>query len=164
MSWSRSEFSALAAKAARGAGAPAEQAARFGQAAATHLAAQRGEEALLLALGSLERGPVLTCPLRVDAALCQAANGIAHLVVDDADRLFDSYVESLPYLTTKIEGSNNRSYTINCRAVSERAIATRLFPSDDLITGLRTFAKAILVPDSDASRSSGAGAGLNDND
>lgn len=59
MSFSVNEVETLAAKAARGAGAPPAQAARFGRAAVHHLAAARDPEALLDALAALPRGPIL---------------------------------------------------------------------------------------------------------
>jgi hypothetical protein len=62
MTWSEAEILALATKAARGARAPPEQAARFGQAAVAHLHAGRGEPALIAALDALPGGPILTHP------------------------------------------------------------------------------------------------------
>ncbi|WP_425038213.1 DUF3726 domain-containing protein [Primorskyibacter sp. S187A] len=68
MSHSVNEIEALATKAARGAGAPPAQAAKFGQAAVRHLAASRAEAALIDALQALPGGPILQFALRPDRA------------------------------------------------------------------------------------------------
>lgn len=59
MSFSINEIQNLASKAARGAGAPPAQAARFGRAVVYHVRAGRAERDILDAIDALPHGPIL---------------------------------------------------------------------------------------------------------
>ncbi|MGX9357101.1 hypothetical protein ACS3SW_18605 [Roseobacteraceae bacterium S113] len=126
MSYSCTETLALATKAARGAGCPPAQAARFGQALLHHLGQGRSERAVTDALAALPAGPLLTLALRPtpDTPLGQ------------------SYLE----------------------ARSRADLPDRLEMSDALLDVLSRHAHETYVPATEASRLSGAGAGLTDND
>ena len=93
MSRSSNEVMGLAAKAARGAGAPPAQAAQFGAAAAAHLGAGREIDVLVAALAVLPDGPIMTLPLDIARIAETAQDGLATGVVaaDDVP-LVASYV------------------------------------------------------------------------
>lgn len=162
MIWSEAEILTLATKAARGAGAPPEQAARFGQAAVAHLHAGRGEAALIAALDALPDGRVLTHLRRIDAVL-SAADEVA-IPNPDADRLSDSHLDALPFLASGWATPKGLVFDINLAAPRERLGPQRITGCSRLIRQMTDLAKAILVPESEASRRAGAGAGLSDND
>ncbi|GFE51466.1 hypothetical protein So717_32190 [Roseobacter cerasinus] len=164
MSWSRAEVSALAAKAARGAGAPAAQAALFGQAAALHLAQGRRAEALTEALDMLPEGPIGSLPLVLQRALPEAAVGNVVDVDWDGDReLAQSYVDTLPVpCVVRTQGVDKLTLGF---VGSERPLPLRRISGcDALIAQMTKLARRTFVPESAASRLSGAGAGLSDND
>ena len=164
MTWSEAEILALATKSARGAGAPPGQAARFGQAAVAHLQAGRGERLLIAALGALPGGPILTHPLRIDAALSEVDGNEVTVLNPDADPLFASYVDALPFLTSERATAEGGVFGINLAAPRKRLAPRRITGCERLIRHMTELAKAILVPESETSRRAGAGAGLNDND
>ncbi len=145
----------LAAKAARGAGAPPAQAAQFGQAAVQHLCAGRPEEELIGALEALPEGPILALPL----LLAEVQEGFVESGGYDA--LARSYVEALPF-----KASLDTDMMLRC----DRAVPARRKPparcrlSSDIVELWVDLAARLLVPESDSSRRSGAGAGLIDND
>ena len=93
MSWSVTEIEALATKAARGAGAPAGQAAQFGRALVRHMRANRAEATLLRALEALPDGPIIDLPCTIEAALVDDTKCIA----TNSDDLLQSYLEALPF-------------------------------------------------------------------
>ena len=157
MSWSRAEISALATKAARGAGAPAGQAAGFGAAAVVHLVRQRDEQALIDALDALPVGPVVDLPCQIDAAL----SGDAPIANDAVSDLLKSYLEARPYPVSL-------DHATGCLSVNDGSpasgISGRITGYSELIDLMEKLAERTYVPDSDASRAAGAGAGLSDND
>lgn len=131
MSYSVNEVQMLAQKAARGGGAYAAQAAHFGLAVVTHLAAGRATEDLEQALRDLPEGPIQT----------------------------------LPFQVTPTPGSLGETYTALRLPPEERAaLPERLEVPEKFISLLQTLAQKTYVPSSVASRASGAGAGLTDND
>ena len=155
MSFSVTEISALATKAARGAGAPAGQAARFGPVAARHMQAGRDAKVLTLALDALPCGPIIELPRTLDAALTRAAPLV------QADPLLQSYLDVLPFLATyqddsgRLEVDRQRPAPVHTGRIRGYAA---------LIAQMEQLAARTFVPDSAASREAGAGAGLTDND
>jgi hypothetical protein len=164
MSRSANEVTVLCAKAARGAGAPPEQATLFGRAALCHLAAGRDPALLRGALEALPGGPILRLP-PLFMALAEAVlreEGPGALPDDLPPELLQSYAEAQPFLV--------RIGAQTCQAQarpSEPAPplpATRIALQPELQALLQSLAAKTLVPESEASRRVGAGAGLTDND
>lgn len=164
MNWSRAEFRSLVTKAARGAGAPPEQAGRFGQAAVVHMISGHEAPILLDALEALPEGPILANPREIDVALSTASAGFVEMIRDASDVLFESYVLALPFSVEVATGKGDKIYRVTTTAAPMRRKEARVIAPDDLVGRLTAFAQAVLVPESEASRSSGAGAGLDDND
>lgn len=166
MNWSATEITALAGKAARGAGAPAQQAARFGQAAATHLMAGRSPDALSAALGLLPAGPILAYPLVLDdALLCARARGSAAVLSVARDDLLDSYIETLPFAAqAQTAADGTWALTLDFAKPRPRHPAHRISGCDALVSEMAALAARTFVPESESSRRAGAGAGLTDND
>jgi hypothetical protein len=168
MSWSVTEIAALAAKAARGAGAPPAQAARFGQAAACHLAAGREAGTLSRALDALPKGPIMVLPLVLDEAASAAWSGgvqVFTLPGGLPTDLLESYVSAMPYNTTlKRSGDERMRLTLDVARPRGAKVSGRIDGCDALIEALSRLAERTFVPESEVSRTAGAGAGLNDND
>ena len=165
VSWSVAETRALAAKAARGGGAPPGQAERFGVAAAHHLAEKRAPEDLLRALEALPEGPILDYPLALDHAVCAAARGEAALSSVRPDDLLRSYVETLAFdARISTEETRGPMLKVDVRKPRPRRPVQRIDGCAALIARMEQLAKATFVPDSASSRVGGAGAGLTDND
>jgi len=156
------EVMTLAAKAARGAGAPPAQAAQFGAAAAVHLGAGREIDPLEQALAALPEGPVILLPLALMRIAEQGQGGHISGTVTDADpALLQSYLEALPYAARLADGGLVELYLSR---PSARPRLTRIALPDHLFDDWNRLAARLLVPESEASRLSGAGAGLSDND
>ncbi len=163
MKLSVNEVMSLAARAARGAGAPPAQAAAFGRAAMFHLAAGRAEDTLTAALESLPQGPMLTLPLDFIRVLTEECSEIP-LPPDVATELVQSYAEAQSFLTTLHPEGPQMQITVDRKTPSLAPAISRITMSEDLFTFLNHLAARILVPESEASRIAGAGAGLTDND
>jgi len=135
MSYSVNEIQMLAQKAARGGGAYAAQAAHFGLAAVTHLAAGRAPDALTEAL--------------TEALL----------------ELPDGPIQTLPFQVTPPSGALGETYALLRLPPEERtALPERLEVPEALFSLMQRLAQETYVPSSEASRVAGAGAGLSDND
>ncbi len=162
MTRSVNEVTGLAVKAARGAGAPPAQAAQFGAAAVVHICAGRDVQVLGAALDALPAGPIIEYPL-VLARIAEAqVEGIAEGAFEvDEEELARSYIEALPC---------QASLTTDCvlhldlNRPAERRQLPRIELPDEVHAKWSALAAKLLVPESDASRISGAGAGLTDND
>ena len=163
MKLSVNEVMSLAARAARGAGAPPAQAAAFGRAAMFHLAAGRAAGPLTAALKSLPQGPILTLPLDFIRVLTEDCSEIP-LPPDVATELVQSYAEAQSFLTTLHPEGPQMQITVDRKSPSPGPAISRITMSEDLFTFLNHLAARILVPESEASRIAGAGAGLTDND
>jgi len=165
VSWSSAEIAALATKAARGAGAPPLQAARFGQVAVTHLSAGRSEDALRAALEALPDGPILDYALSVDTALEACARGVPALL-DQTPRsaLLDSYIDALPFAAHIANDLRVPRLKVAFSTPRPQHPPCRMKGCDALVAFMEGLAEGTYVPDTDVSRSSGAGAGLLDND
>jgi len=164
---SANEVMTLAAKAARGAGAPSAQASRFGEAALCHFVANRDPQPLKQALDDLPMGAILDLPVYLMSCAEAATNGVFEgisLRHKDA-ALFDSYLDALPYGSDSrlIEGGGVR-FRLFFNQPQRPVPPARVDLPDPLARHLQSLAARILVPESDASRRSGAGAGLTDND
>ena len=166
MTWSAAEIWALGTKAARGAGAPPAQAARFGQVAPHHLMTGRDATLLGAALDALPDGPVLSFPLAVDRALIALAQeGEAVVQGVPFDALLQSYVDTLPFEVAVTQTGHDRLVLKGNLAVPRAAVTLkRIVGCDALIDQMQRLAARTFVPESHVSRRSGAGAGLTDND
>lgn len=163
LNWSKAEIEALAGKAARGAGAPPAQAARFGVAAAHHLVSGRDAESLERALADATNGPILAYPLALDAVLADGGCG----ALDDVGEtpLLLSYIEVLPFaarLTS--DGSGSLWLEVDLACPRKTLPIARITGCDALVAQMQALAARTLVPESEQSRAAGAGAGLVDND
>lgn len=159
---SANEVMVLATKAARGAGAPAAQAAQFGAAAVVHIIAGREIEVLDAALASLPDGPIIELPLSLMRIVEGQVEGIAQGPLDQSQNaLVQSYVAAMPCAAAlTAEGVVH----IDLNRPAPRAAVQRINLSEQTYAAWTALAAALLVPESDASRLSGAGAGLTDND
>ena len=166
VSWSVTEIAALAGKAARGAGAPPAQAARFGAVVAAHLANEKSAEDLMRALNALPSGEIVALPLALDAALASlATGGPAVLELVSNTSLLESYVGQLPFAAHVSETPDGR-VCLHADLTKPRAATApgRVSGCDDLVARMETLAERTFVPETEASRAAGAGAGLSDND
>ena len=163
MKASINEVMTLTAKAARGAGAPPAQATAFGRAAVYHLAASRQEDDLTSALEALPEGPIIAVPLEFIAlAAHQPPTAILHSKA--SPELLHSYAQAQPLTTVlALDGAHLRA-SVDPQTPAARPCVLRIALSDALAQLLNRYAARTLVPESDASRISGAGAGLTDND
>ena len=154
------------AKAARGAGAPPAQATAFGAAALCHLIAERETRALSDALDTLPLGPILSAPLAL-TRLLEAANGEVarkEITCNGFADLMISYLDAQPYETKWEISESILTATLFLKQPRKVGGTARVTLPDDLVPKLRNLAAKTFVPESDASRLSGAGAGLTDND
>ena len=163
MKASANEVMVLAAKAARGAGAPPAQASAFGRAALCHLAADRSATDLMTALDTLPQGPVISLPLAF-ATLVVTQTHTGTIRAEAPADLVRSYAEAQPFATSVSLEGDDLIATLDTKTPTARATVARIDLPDGLAHLLNTHAAKILVPENAASRSSGAGAGLNDND
>ncbi len=163
MTRSANEVMVLAAKAARGAGAPPEQAGDFGRAVLRHLHAGRAWRDLAKALGDLPGGPIMDLPV----ALAQVLEGDAACGQVNASAwlsLAQSYAEALPYAVTVDLTEDQLKITVDLTRPAAKSPLGRFVLPQQLFDQMNRLAVRILVPESDTSRQSGAGAGLTDND
>lgn len=152
----------LATKAARGAGAPPAQAAQFGAAARWHLGMGQRLEALDQALNALPDGPILTLPLALAQMVEQARGGKYHGPLPvPVCALTISYLATLPYAA---QMDAQGLVTLDPTTPAPRQPPVRIDLSDTAYQRWSALAARLLVPESEASRLSGAGAGLTDND
>lgn len=150
----------LATKAARGAGAPPAQAAQFGAAAVAHLGAEQGIEVLTAALDALPAGPIVALPLDLARLAERAEEGHASGTIENT-ALAQSYVGTLPY---KAQMDAQGMVQIDLNTPAARGAVHRIDLPDAIYSAWSALAARLLVPESEASRLSGAGAGLTDND
>lgn len=160
---SANEVLNLAAKAARGAGAPPAQAAAFGRAAVAFLLAGHDPADLSEALADLPGGPVIALPLEIHRIMETADAGQAAGPFSDQGypRLAAAYIAVLPF-----EAHLDASCRLNMRLdrPANRHASGRIALSDARVAEWSAYAARLLVPETAASRQAGAGAGLTDND
>lgn len=163
-SWS--EVQALGVKAASGAGVPAAQALAFGATLARYLADGGGERAVSDILNAPQR--IVTLALRVERVIEAASIGVTPVRVIEDDTglrgLLISWLMGLPCQSDLKINGNTIEATLTLAAPSGRSRPDRVALSPALESRLQVLAAKTLVPDSDASRSSGAGAGQMDID
>lgn len=166
MKVSANEVMALVGKAARGAGAPAGQAAAFGQAALHHLASGKDPADLVAALNALPGGPILEMPLLLSRLLERSQDGEAqgHLAPAGPLSLMQSYLSAQPFATDVTQNAEGLEVTAFLTRPNAAPVVTRVDLPDDLAGLLNRLAAKTFVPETAASRLSGAGAGLTDND
>lgn len=162
MKLSVNEVTTLAAKAARGVGAPPAQADDFGRAAAQHLGAGRALEDLRSALDNVPNGPIILFPLALLALAERAEDGRAQGWVDalNLPELLHSYVEVMGCAAF----CDGRKVTLDLNAPAPRRPAHRIEIPEALAADWSALAARLLVPETEASRTRGAGAGITDND
>ena len=162
MTRSANEVMSLATKAARGAGSPPAQAAQFGSAAVVHLTQGRDIAALSAALAALPGGPILALPLVLTRIAEAQVEGTATGLIDQAeDTLAQSYVDALPCAAAL---TADGTVHLDLHRPARRASVQRIDLPEKIYADWSALAAALFVPESDASRLSGAGAGLTDND
>lgn len=159
MSRSWTETQALAERAARGAGVPFAQAARFAVGVARHLADNRPSDDILHAY----ENPDLISDIALDAErVTEAASvsGKAWTGHSDAPELLKSVIEALPCDSAVSIDGNQVHARLTLDEPSQKSRPARLFVPHALQTEMERLAKRTYVPDSAASREAGAGAGL----
>lgn len=159
---SANEVMVLATKAARGAGVPPAQAAQFGKAVVIHLSTGGTVEALDAALNAAPDGPIMALPLAIARVAEAQRGGIAKgTLLRDPLGLAQSYVAGLP-----CEADLRRDGTLHLdlNRPALRPVVSRIDLPDETYEAWSALAAKLLVPDSDASRNSGAGSGESDND
>ncbi len=156
-SWS--ETQALAERAALGAGVPFAQAARFGAAVARHLSEGRGPEMVAAALS--QPSEIVALSLAVEEAVEAASRKqVPHVIVQKPAVLVASFLQSLPCDVELAPHADGLSATVRLDAQQKRARAARIDVPDALWSQMEVLAARTYVPESEASRARGAGAGL----
>ncbi|KIN60227.1 hypothetical protein Z945_1195 [Sulfitobacter noctilucae] len=166
MMCSANEVVTLAAKAARGGGAPPAQATAFGKAALSHLGAGCAAEDIAAALDGLPDGPVLALPLRLATVLEKNSGEIVdHMISPGPFAALElSYCYAKRFAVTGKTQGTDIHVRMYINQPTKPPPMPRVAVPDELITKMQQLAAKTLVPESDASRISGAGAGLTDND
>lgn len=162
MTRSMNEVMVLATKAARGAGAPPAQAAQFGAAAVAHLTNDRELQDLHNALAALPEGPIVWFSLEITriAEAAQEGRAKGHIVANGT-ALLQSYVSTLPY---QADLTQNDEIHLDLTKPAARLPVQRIDLPEATYAHWSALAARLLVPESETSRLSGAGAGLSDND
>jgi hypothetical protein len=161
MNLSANQIVATTLKAARGAGFPMAQAECFAAATAQHLIQNRSEDDLSQALIHTDDSPILSLPALLDEV---CVSGSQTLQNPNLPSLVQSYVETAAFEAQCIRAGQ----TILIKHLSDRppliTPVARVEMSPTLWAHLNKLAAKTYVPASEASRISGAGAGLSDND
>lgn len=160
MSRSLSEVRALCFRAALGAGATAGLAEIFGSLAAVHLLAGRRAEVLEDALFALPGGPILDLAVLHAQAVTQGATPVAVPPGMEGDLVY-SFAESRNVRCDVDAVAKTVTYWPNDLSAPS---AGRVSGYDDFFEHLNNLSAKTLVPDTDASRDKGAGAGEIDNE
>lgn len=170
MTGSQNEIATLFRKAAIGAGFPPAQAARFGKAAVRHLGGGGQPGPLMDALATPADSAILRLPLIADDVLRAKAvlDGEIALSINIGDAaLVRAYVEAIPLGLAGFaleDGDDTARVILTPGADGPPPLPERIELDDATLTALRDLGRRTEVPASDASRLSGAGAGLTDND
>lgn len=159
-SWT--EIQALAVKAATGAGVPTGQALSFGTMLTRHLADEGAEAPLSHALNSPDSIVALAHQVEtlIEAASLSRRLVTTHEARADRRALLVSWLNSLPCQAQIAVTDTQVSAILSLSRPSTQARPDRVTISDGLFAQLDRLAQRTYVPDSDASRASGAGAGL----
>lgn len=163
---SANEVTGLAAKAARGAGAGPQQAMEFGRAALCHLSEGRDIADIRAALNALPEGPICALPLAFMALTEQAQGDRADEVISSEGYgdLALSYAQAQVFKVDAVKVHAGVKVCLTLNVPQSLPKVARVQLSDDLAQILGTLAARTFVPESEASRRAGAGAGLTDND
>lgn len=158
-SWT--EVQALGIKAASGAGVPPAQALAFGAMLVRHLADGGAEGPLAAALETPQT--IISLALRIERVVEAASLGVTPIsVIEDNPgqrAMLISWLFALPcHADVRIQG-NAIEASLMLAAPSQRGRPDRVPLGPTLETQLQTLAAKTYVPDSDASRNAGAGAG-----
>lgn len=166
MTHSWTEVQALGVKAASGAGVPPAQALAFGAMLARHLA-DGGDEAPIAA-ALMAPDTIVALALRVEKVIEGASMNAGAVTVRERDAgqraMLVSWLSGLPCQTDLKLVDDAITATLQLAAPSDRSRPDRVPLGPDLQAQMQALAAKTLVPDSDASRSGGAGAGLMDLD
>ncbi|MEO0389957.1 MAG: hypothetical protein AAF218_03355 [Pseudomonadota bacterium] len=162
MEWSWTELQALGVKAATGAHVPPAQALAFGAMLPRHLADGGSEDPVLRALDAPKC--IVTLALQIEQIVEQASVTNKPVKVSETDpgkrALVISWLAGLP-CQAEISGHGaDVTAALSLSAPSTRARPKRIPVSPELAAQLNALAARTYVPDSAASRASGAGAGL----
>ncbi|WP_299742754.1 hypothetical protein [uncultured Tateyamaria sp.] len=160
MSWT--EVQSLGVKAASGAGVPPAQALAFGAMLARHIADEGPQGAVAAALSTPEK--IVALAHRVET-IVEAASVTARpvdAVEDDAGTraMLVSWLAALPCKAELDIAGPKVRISLSLSEPSARTRPERLHLDPSLSKQLDVLAAKTYVPDSDASRSGGAGAGL----
>ncbi|WP_299623774.1 hypothetical protein [uncultured Tateyamaria sp.] len=166
MTHSWTEVQALGVKAASGAGVPPAQALAFGAMVARHLADGGAETPIAAALRAPDS--IVALALRVEKVIEGASMNASAVTVREADAgaraLLFSWLSGLPCQTALTLADDTIIASLNLAAPSDRSRPDRVPLGPELQEQMQELAAKTYVPDSDASRSAGAGAGLMDLD
>jgi hypothetical protein len=159
-SWT--EIQSLGVKAASGAAVPPAQALAFGAMVARHLSDGGSEDPLHAALNAPDT--ILTLAHEIEA-MVEAASMSTRIVSaqqpDAGQRaLLISWLASLPCQADIVTHENAVQAHLSLKAPSTRTRPARIAISPSLFSHMQDLATRTYVPDSAASRTSGAGAGL----
>jgi|TARA_B110000908_G_scaffold168922_1_gene224892 hypothetical protein len=156
---SLNEVETLLTKAARGCGADAAQAARFGRGAVMCLCTDGVTASIHAALAALPDGVIVEYAAKIQHGLAQATEQNA--VFRGNDPLWAGYLAALPYRTVWAVGIE---CTVHLDGFEKTPKPARLMVDPEDITRWQALAAKTFVPESEQSRLAGAGAGLTDND
>jgi hypothetical protein len=157
--YSLNEVEALLTKAARGCGADAAHAARFGQGAVMCLCDGGTPTSVHAALAALPNGVIVEYAAQTQRGLAQAVDRTVIFRGDDP--LWAGYLAALPYQVT---WTSNAECTVHMDVFENREKPARLTVDPDDMAHWQTLAAKTFVTESEHSRLAGAGAGLTDND
>jgi len=163
-SWT--EIQALAVKAATGAAVPPAQALAFGAMATRHLADGGSEAPLSEALN--DSGTIVDLAHQIEAVIETASVSEQPVRVSEPDTgrraLLISWLASLPCQAETNATSAEIRVRLSLTDPSARTRPARVHIGTALFDQMQDLAARTYVPDSEASRASGAGAGLMDLD
>lgn len=163
-SWT--EIQALAVKAASGAQVPPAQALAFGAMCARHLADGGAETPLAQALAAPDTIVELAHSVETAIETASLSPRVVDIRVKEPGRraLTISWLASLPCQADITAQADRVQARLSLDQPSARGRPARIAVSGTLFDQMQALAARTYVPDSDASRSSGAGAGLTDAD
>ena len=160
MSWT--EVQALGVKAATGAGVPPAQSLAFGAMLARHVADDGPQGALEQVLDAPDR--IVSLAHRVETIVETASISDKPVDVTEPDvaarALLISWLAALPCKVDLTVSGPDIRIAMSLTSPGTRGRPDRLTLAPSLLGQLNTLAAKTFVPDSEASRSSGAGAGL----
>ncbi|WP_299043174.1 hypothetical protein [uncultured Tateyamaria sp.] len=160
MSWT--EVQALGVKAASGAGVPPAQALAFGAMLARHVADGGPQGAIGLALAEPRR--IVDLARRVETIVEAASVSAARVDATEEDAgtraMLVSWLSGLPCKSDLDVAGTRISVRLSLTDPSAQGRPERLQVDPSLLQQMNDLAAKTYVPDSDASRRGGAGAGL----